>query len=244
MYVIAVAVILFETITFFRKKKVHFFSITILACVTLVSIVKFYFLDFYIVPTPSMTPTIRSGDLTLSVPYKESRDTLYRGDVVIFNPPAFPSFVYVKRIVGIAGDTVSFNANKEILVNGKPTGIEKEKNNFNILYEGKQERDGKVYQFTIDRDKPYIAPIYTTWLVPEGYVFVVGDNRDNSWDSRYWENPVGTPKALRGLLPTKYILSRYTQTAINIPFATDNFDFGRLGLNVMGDAKKTEKSKQ
>lgn len=242
MYVLAVAVILFEIRRYLKKKKIHFFSIALLVCMAVASIVKSFFLDFYIVPTASMSPTIHSGDLTLSLPYKGSCDKLYRGDVVIFHPSAFPSFIYVKRIVGVAGDTVSFNTNKEILVNGKPVRIEKEKNNFNIIYEGIQDRDGKIYQYMTDRNKPFIEPIYTTWHVPDGYVFVMGDNGDNSWDSRYWENPVGTPKELRGLLPTKNIISRYMKTAINIPFLKEDFDFGRLGLTIMGDAQEMERS--
>ena len=116
----------------------------------------------------SMEPSFHHGEFVVvnRLAYKIGTHEL--GDVVVFHYPRDPEQEYIKRIIGLSGDQVHI-ADGQVSVNGK------------VLNE------------------PYIAapPRYTgNWDVPDGYVFVLGDNRNNSSDSHNWgplqiENVIG-----------------------------------------------------
>ncbi|HEV7503921.1 MAG TPA: signal peptidase I [Thermoanaerobaculia bacterium] len=93
--------------------------------------------------------------------------TVRRGDIVVFRSPQDPSKDLVKRAVGVGGDTIQL-INQKLYVNDKEAGdasfaLHKDPNGFN------PQRD-----------------TYGPYLVPSGHVFCMGDNRDNSYDSRFW----------------------------------------------------------
>ncbi len=109
----------------------------------------------------SMMPTFHSGEFVLVFRMAYDLQPPQRGDVVIFHPNAFPGNMrlssedYIKRIIGLPGERVDV-------------------------------RGGTVYINGVSLNEPYIAepPRYHgSWEVPEGYVFVLGDNRNNSTDS-------------------------------------------------------------
>ncbi len=116
----------------------------------------------------SMEPTLHNGDYVIinKMAYKFGKPQI--GDVVVFHFPRDPEQEYIKRVIGLPGDEVVIS-NKQVMVNGK------------IL------------------DEPYIAadPNYEyRHVVPEGTLFVLGDNRNNSSDSHNWgpvplENVIG-----------------------------------------------------
>lgn len=102
---------------------------------------------------------------TLLVPIKK----VARGDVVVFRFPKDRSIDYIKRVIGTPGDTVEVK-DKKVLVNGKPIeDLHAHLTSAAILNAKVSPRDN-------------LGPI----LVPEGHIFVMGDNRDNSYDSRFW----------------------------------------------------------
>ena len=111
-----------------------------------------------------------------------------RGDIVVFRYPLDPSESYVKRVVGTPGDRVAMR-DGEILVNGE---LQREEHARHI----QPETDYYDRQFEWQRsylapevDASAYRPSRDNWgpiLVPEGNYFVMGDNRDNSLDSRYW----------------------------------------------------------
>ncbi|HEY6306926.1 MAG TPA: signal peptidase I [Candidatus Angelobacter sp.] len=141
-----------------------------------------------VVPTGSMEGTILVGDhLFLNkllygpeIPLLNSRlpvlKTIRRGDIVVFRYPRNPEETFLKRVTAVGGDRVEL-------------------------------RDGVVYVNSRALDEPYTvhrAPLHSAWeemgpvLVPEGNLFVMGDNRDNSSDSREWgfvpvRNVIGEP---------------------------------------------------
>jgi signal peptidase I len=142
-------------------------------------------------------------------------DTPRRGDVMVFRYPEDPSLDYIKRVIGVPGDKVAWQ-NKQLSINGKP--VEKRRIDDYLhperLYYSRQfaERiDDAGYHVLNDPDRPaFIADpspfphgencLYNNLgvicTVPEGHYFMMGDNRDNSTDSRYWgfvadENVVG-----------------------------------------------------
>ena len=134
----------------------------------------------YRVPTGSMIPTIRIGDYLFAnmhaygfvVPFTDIKlfpSRVKRGDIIIFPNPKDPSIPYIKRAVAIGGDKVEM-VGETIYINGKA-------------------EDQKIPYFD-----PYLPPVpYSpefavkqTFVVPEGEVWPLGDNRRNSLDGRYW----------------------------------------------------------
>jgi signal peptidase I len=92
-----------------------------------------------------------------------------RGDIVVFKYPKDPSKDYIKRVIGIAGDIVEVR-NKKLFVNGKPA-----------RYEQAIHLDKTTYP-AAHAPRDFFGPV----KVPEDSLFVMGDNRDHSADSRFW----------------------------------------------------------
>lgn len=120
------------------------------------------------VPTSSMKSTIMNGDRIIGNRLAYIFSTPQRGDIVIFKFPDDESEKYVKRIIGLPNDIVEIMKDSNGIVH--------------------------VYINGAMIDEPYInEPMSTTvdyqnYVVPDGHYFMMGDNRNNSLDSRYWDN--------------------------------------------------------
>jgi signal peptidase I len=164
----------------------------------------------FIVPTPSMDTTVKVGDHLLVdklsyapagpvsrylLPYTQVK----RGDIIVFRVPIDIRQNYVKRVIGLPGDHIHV-VNKTVYVNGKPLvepyvqhmfpDLEPYRDNF------PSDPVGPVYD--LGREMIAHNVVDGEVVVPENHYFAMGDNRDNSLDSRYWgfvprENIIGKP---------------------------------------------------
>ena len=127
------------------------------------------------VPTGSMENTIMPGDDLLGLRTAYLFKDPQRGDIIIFKFPDDESQKFIKRIIGLLGDLVQIEDGK-VYINGSTTSLE----------------------------EPYLKEEWTRntgpfeFVVPEGCYFVMGDNRNDSLDSRYWDNPFVTEDEIIG----------------------------------------------
>ena len=139
-----------------------------------------------------------------------------RGDVMVFRYPPKPSLDYIKRVVGVPGDEVAY-LNKKLTINGQPVSKTQVPDFFDedamrYFKQFEEEIGGKRHRLLNDDDRPAFIPGVEDFpfkqncrysvegvacRVPQGYYFMMGDNRDNSLDSRYW-----------GFVPEKHIVGR------------------------------------
>ena len=181
------------------------------------------------IPSGSMIPTLLVGDLILvnkfhyglRLPVINTKITQgtppQRGDVMVFRYPPKPSVDYIKRVVGLPGDTVAY-LNKRLTINGKvvvtetvPEFFDEDATRYFNQFE--EQLDNKKHRVLNYADRSaFVTPMvdfqdhrdsctYTiegvTCKVPDGNYFMMGDNRDNSQDSRYW-----------GFVPDKNIVGK------------------------------------
>jgi signal peptidase I len=128
-----------------------------------------------------------------------------RGDVMVFRYPPKPNVDYIKRVVGVPGDEVAY-LNKKLTINGQPIETQALPDYFDdstmrYFKHFSEKLGSKPHQSIQDNDRPAFVPgvdpfphsencQYTVegvrCKVPAGHYFMMGDNRDNSLDSRYW----------------------------------------------------------
>ena len=193
-----------------------------------VFLLRSFLFEPFKIPSGSMIPTLLVGDLILVNKYhygirlpvintKLTEGTApQRGDVMVFRYPPKPSLDYIKRVVGVPGDEVSY-LNKRLSINGKvvetagvPEFFDEESMRYARQFEEKL--GDKPHRLLNDDDRPaYVSGAdefpyrencrYSVegvvCKVPAGHYFMMGDNRDNSLDSRFW-----------GFVPEKNIVGR------------------------------------
>jgi len=183
---------------------------SLLGTVVIAVFVITFVVQAFQIPSPSMENTLLVGDYLLVnkltygkggigdyfMPYRDVR----RGDIVVFNYPVNPEQHFVKRVIGVPGDRVHM-VNKQVFVNGTP--LKEPYVRFNRPADDLFRDNFPRLSVT-----PGLTPEWWVQLrklvedgqliVPEGHYFVMGDNRDNSSDSRYWgfvprANIIGRP---------------------------------------------------
>ena len=129
---------------------------------------------FYKIPAGSLIPTIMAGDWIVTLKIWSTKN-LKRRDMIVFPFPPDPSIVYIKRVIGLPGETLEIS-NDLVFINGELIDEPY------AYFEPKKRSSMQVQGLTDTVPVSRFGPI----VIPEGKLFVMGDNRYNSADSRYW----------------------------------------------------------
>ncbi|MFC2336650.1 MAG: signal peptidase I [Negativicutes bacterium] len=132
--------------------------VSIAIAIVLAFLIRYFIVELYLVDGPSMRPTLQSAERLVVNKFIYRFRTPERGEILVFRYPRDPSRDFIKRVIAIPGDTIEI-------------------------------KDGRVYVNSTLLNEPYILSKtrgnYPLATVPEGHIFVMGDNRNNSEDSRF-----------------------------------------------------------
>jgi len=164
-----------------KKELVWEYTKAVVTALLLALFIRAYFIQAFKIPSGSMIPTLLIGDHILvskfiygtTIPFSDKRILVFRkpekGDIIVFKYPEDPKRDFIKRVIAVEGDVVE-SKNKVIYVNGKAVDEPYAQHTDTSLRPGGIEPR--------DNFGPYI--------VPKEKYFMMGDNRDQSYDSRYW----------------------------------------------------------
>ena len=194
----------------FTKSKLRQNIEALAFAIILALIIRTFVFQPFKIPSGSMIPTLLVGDHLLvnkfvygtKIPFTDIEifpiEKIKRGDVIVFTypnnerDPSKNGLYYIKRVVGLPGDEIDLNG-RNLIVNGEEVPIEYEgtysdKRKGDQFDEYREDLFGKEHTviFRKGKENTNRGSYIPVTKVPEGYVFVMGDNRDNSQDSRFW----------------------------------------------------------
>ncbi len=206
-----------------------------------VLVLRSFLVEPFKIPSGSMMPTLLIGDFILvnkfsygiRLPVLNTKvvdiGEPERGDVVVFRYPEDPSIPFIKRVIGLPGDHIAYhNINKTIYINGEPIPQE-----YYGIYQGvgsgsnmtgaeqrAEQLPNVKHSILVLPNRISRAP-YTELVVPDKQYFVLGDNRDNSRDSRFW-----------GTVPEENLIGKAFLIWMNWDSANDGISWQRLGNSI------------
>ncbi len=199
-----------------------------------VLLLRSFLFEPFKIPSASMMPTLLIGDFILVNKYDYglrlpvlhnkfvANKTPARGDIVVFRYPEDPDIPFIKRVVGLPGDKIAYY-NKTLYINDAPVPQD-DNGRYNAVGAGyrmdgmslKSEQLGPGgHAILVDPGRPSIA---LEIRVPEGHYYVLGDNRDNSKDSRAW-----------GFVPDENLVGRAFMIWMNWDSKNGGVNFSRIG---------------
>ena len=158
-----------------------------------VLVIRSFIFEPFRIPSGSMMPTLVQGDFIfvkkyaygLRFPVTEAKiletGSPKRGDVVVFRLPSDPSINYIKRVVGLPGDKIVYGRHR-LTINGVLMQLDKSPEATPIEPKFMETLDTREHEILISNSQ---SARDNTYLVPDDHYFVMGDNRDNSRDSRF-----------------------------------------------------------
>jgi signal peptidase I len=214
-----------------------------------VLVLRSFVVEPFRIPSESMLPTLLNGDFILvnkfsyglRLPVLNTKlignGRPARGDVVVFRYPREPAVAYIKRVIGLPGDRLEYR-DKQLLINGQPAvltllpddpadpGYQQFNERLNevnhriqVSAAGRWGLAGLWPGLQLRREPD--GTVAWEYQVPEGQYFVMGDNRDNSSDSRVW-----------GPLPEENLIGKAFFIWMNLDCITFNGQCGRIGNSI------------
>ena len=199
-----------------------------------VLVLRSFIAEPFRIPSASMMPTLLIGDFILVNKYDYGirlpvinlkiipNKTPQRGDIAVFRYPEDPKIPFIKRVVGLPGDHIAYY-DKTLHINGKPM-LQLELDTYKGNGAGRI-MDGVSHRIeelgSVRHDILVDKSAYTRdfeGIVPPGQYFVLGDNRDNSKDSRYW-----------GYVPDANLIGRAFMIWMNWDIKNAGIEWGRIG---------------
>ncbi|MEM1411569.1 MAG: signal peptidase I [Pseudomonadota bacterium] len=191
------------------------------------------------IPSGSMIPTLLIGDFIVVNKYSYGLrlpvlNTKFvdlgepeRGDVVVFRYPVDPSVNFIKRVIGLPGDAVTYR-DKRFFINGEPVEVQggaafqstdvKCSTPRSDAVRFREDLGPTRHDFLVHEN---VRGRNGQWQVPEGHYFMVGDNRDRSNDSREW-----------GFVPEENLVGRAVGIWLNLDVNKGCADWGRVGQGI------------
>ncbi len=203
----------------FKKSTAREYFESIVIAVILALFIRTFVVQAFKIPTGSMENNLLIGDhllvnkfvygptLTAAEETLLPIDGIERFDVVVFKYPEEPERDFIKRVIGLPGETIELR-NKQVFVNGRPL----EEPHVHFIEPPGESSPGDADYTDFDVRRRY-GPV----TVPANHYFVMGDNRDNSQDSRYW-----------GFLPREYIKGEALM--VYWSYEADREDYQQTGL--------------
>lgn len=205
------------------------YSRSFLPVLLFVLVIRSFIFEPFRIPSGSMKPTLLVGDFIfvkkysygLRLPVTETKiietGEPERGDVVVFRLPSDPNINYIKRVIGLPGDEVRFERQR-LTINGVMMDLDVNGETFDGAPVYVEDLDGRVHKTLIHN--PGRSKQDGIYRIPEGQYFVMGDNRDQSKDSRF----IGT-------IPEKYLVGEAVRVWMH--FRPWNMpDWGRIGTKI------------
>ncbi len=194
-----------------------------------VLVIRSFVFEPFRIPSGSMKPTLVDGDFIfvkkysygLRLPVTETKiietGQPARGDVIVFRLPSDPSINYIKRVIGLPGDEV-FYERQRLTINGVSVDLAANGEVFQHAPVYVENLDGKIHKTLIHT--PGYSKKDGMYIVPDGEYFVMGDNRDQSKDSRFI-----------GFIPEKYLVGEAVRVWMHF-IPGEMPDWGRIGTKI------------
>jgi len=196
--------------------------------IILVLVIRSFLFEPFRIPSDSMMPTLYDGDFIFVSKFSYGlrlpvTNTLVfgtgapqRGDVIVFRLPPNPKINYIKRLVGLPGDRIRVDENNELYVNGKLmpqtagptyTGPKQDLWNYTGVPTAFEQLDAKRHRIMFANGSVKSGE----WVVPAGHYFFMGDNRNNSKDSRWLDEPDAP-----GFVPEQNLVGKAVRIWLNL----------------------------
>jgi signal peptidase I len=196
--------------------------------IILVLVIRSFLFEPFRIPSDSMMPTLFDGDFIFVSKYSYglrlpvtntlvfATGTPQRGDVIVFRLPPNPKINYIKRLVGLPGDRIRVDENNQLYVNDKPMpqtrgpiymGPKQDLWNYTGVTTAFEQLDAKRHQIMFANGSVKTGE----WVVPAGHYFFMGDNRNNSKDSRWLDEPDAP-----GFVPAQNLVGKAVRIWLNL----------------------------
>jgi signal peptidase I len=196
--------------------------------IILVLVIRSFLFEPFRIPSDSMMPTLFDGDFIFVSKYSYglrlpvtntlvfATGTPQRGDVIVFRLPPNPKINYIKRLVGLPGDRIRVDENNQLYVNDKPMpqtrgpiymGPKQDLWNYTGVPTAFEQLDAKRHQIMFANGSVKTGE----WVVPAAHYFFMGDNRNNSKDSRWLDEPDAP-----GFVPAQNLVGKAVRIWLNL----------------------------